>query len=275
MSTTTQVYDKSSTDMMKYSALIIVLAKAVSFGLDFLVYSEYIGLIGDVIYAAALFLLGSAVYKVGMSFPIARNDADSTRKWLFIYGGSLILTYIPIVGFVAALVALVSGIGCFLKLNTLFKKITQSAPQHGRLNSWVFPLYAFYGLIAVAVIFIALIATLVTLGLLLGFLLIFGIAVAGGAILLSFAVAFVLYQNSKKLELIRQSTNFSQLAPAPTPGVYAPTPTPAVYTPVQPIQPGQPIAPESQVQEIKTCSNCSSVIEVTDKFCPYCGATTS
>ena len=49
MHTTTQIYDRSSTDMIKYSALIIVLARAVSFGLGFLVYSEYIGLVGDVI----------------------------------------------------------------------------------------------------------------------------------------------------------------------------------------------------------------------------------
>ena len=266
MYTTTQVYDKSSTDMIKYSAFIFVLAQAVSFGLGFIP-SEYIGIVGEVIYAAGLFLLGNAVYKVGMSFPIARNEAGSARTWLLVFGGSLILTSIPFLGFVAAIIALVSSIGCFLKLNSLFKKITQSAPQHGRLDSWIFPLQAFYGLIAFALIFIALIAAFISFGILLGFLFVFGITVGVGAILVSLGVAYVLYQNSKKLELMRQSLDFSQLAPAPTPGVYAPATAPAVYAPVQPIQPG------SEVKDIKTCSNCGSVTELTDKFCPYCGAT--
>jgi hypothetical protein len=267
MSVTTKIYDKSDTNMMMYSALIIFLAQAVSFGLSFIVTSEYIGLVGNAIYAVGLFLLGNAVYRIGISFPIARTDAGSTRTWLFVYGGSLLASYIPVVGFVGGLIALVTGIGCFLKLNNLFKKITQSAPQHGRLDSWVFPLYAFYGLIAFAVIFIALIAAIMTLGLLIGFVLIFGMVVAGGAILLSLGVAYVLYQNSKKLELIRQTTDFSQLAPVIAPGAYAPISTPATYAPVQPIQ------PETTVQATKFCSNCGSKNLASDKFCPNCGAT--
>ncbi len=268
MSVTTQVYDKSTTDMLKYSALIIVLSRAVSFGLGF-VESEYIGLVGSVIYAVGLFLLGSAVYTIGMSFPIARTDANSTRTWLFIYGGSLIASYIPVVGFVGGLIALVTGIGCFLKLNGLFKRITQSAPQQGKLDSWVFPLFAFYGLIAGAVLVMAAIFTVFTLGIALGFFIVVAYTVTGGSILLSLGVAYVLYQNSKKLEMIRQSTDFSQLAPALAPGVYTPISTPATYAPVQPIQ------PEPIVQDIKHCSNCGNKILVSDKFCPSCGASLS
>lgn len=266
MSVITQVYDKSATDMMKYSALIIVLAQAVIFGLGFVV-SEYIGLVGDAIYAVGLFLLGNAVYNIGMSFPMARNDAHSARKWLFIYGGSILFMYIPIIGIVGALPALITGIGCFLKLNGLFKKITQSAPQQGQLDSWVFPLFAFYGLLSVAVIVIAAFALGPSEVQPLGFIIILAVAIAGVGLLVSLGVSFVLYQNSKKLELIRQSIDFSQLAPAPTPGVYAPAPAPGIYAPAQPIQPG------SKVQDIKFCSNCGSKNLASDKFCPICGAT--
>ncbi len=266
MSVTTQIYDKSDADMLKYSALIIVLARAVSFGLGFIT-SEYIGLVGDAIFAVGLFLLGNAVYRIGISFPIARTDANSTRTWLFLYGGSLLALYIPVVGFVAGLIALVTGIGCFLKLNGLFKRITQAAPQQGKLDSWVFPLYAFYGLIAGVVLVVAAIITVFTLGLVLGFFIILAYLIAGGAILVSLGVSYVLYQNSKKLELIRQTTDFSQLAPVIAPGMYAPISTPATSAPVQPIQ------PETTVQATKFCSNCGSKNLASDKFCPNCGAT--
>ncbi|MBY8999655.1 MAG: zinc ribbon domain-containing protein [Candidatus Heimdallarchaeota archaeon] len=262
MSVTTQIYDKSATDMLKYSALILFIAQAVSFGLSF-IDSIYIGLVGDVIHAAGLFLLGNAIYNIGMSFPIARNDADSTKRWLFIYGGSLLFYYIPIVGIVGGLVALVTGIGSFLKLNNLFKKITQSAPQQGPLDSWVFPLYALYGLIAGVVLVIVGFLTILTLGLAFGFLLILVIVVGAGGILLSLGVVYVLYQNSVKLERIRQSIDFSQLAPAIIPGVYAPIQTP------------QPIPIVSEVQNIKHCSNCGTKLIATDKFCLNCGASVS
>jgi hypothetical protein len=269
MSVTTKIYDKSDTDMIKYSALIIVLAQAVGFGLGFIGTSEYIGLVGDAIYAVGLFLLGSALYRIGISFPSARPEAESTRKWLFIYGGSIIFMYIPIVGLAGALVALVTGIGSFLKLNGLFKKVSQSAPQQGKLDSWVFPLFAFYGLIAGVVIFVAAFITVLTLGIALGFLIIMAYVIAGGGVLLVLGVAYVLYENSKKLELIRQTTDFSQLAPVIAPGVYAPISAPATYAPVQPVQPVQPV---SNVQE-KFCSNCGSKNLASDKFCPNCGAT--
>ncbi len=265
MSVITKLYDKSATDMMMYSALIIVLSRAVSFGLGFIV-SEYIGLVGAAIYAVGLFLLGRAVYDIGMSFPTARTDASSTRTWLFVYGGSLLATYIPVVGFVGGLIALVTGIGCFVKLNGLFRRITQAAPQQGKLDSWVFPLFAFYGLIAGAFLVIAAILTIFTLGLAMGLFIILAYAVTGGSILLSLGVAYVLYQNSKKLEIIRQTTDFSQLAPVIAPGAYAPISTPTTYAPVQPIQPA------SNVQE-KFCSNCGSKNLASDKFCPNCGAT--
>ncbi|MHA1346592.1 MAG: zinc ribbon domain-containing protein [Candidatus Heimdallarchaeaceae archaeon] len=265
MSVTIQVYDKSATDMMKYSALIILISQAVSFGLSFIT-SDYIGLVGNAIYAVGLFLLGTSAYNIGVSFPMARNDAESARKWLFLYGGSLLFMYIPIVGIAGSLIALVTGIGCFLKLNGLFKRITQSAPQQGRLDSWVFPMYALYGLIAGVVIVIAAIITVFTLGLLIGFLFIFGIIVMGGAILVSLGVAYVLYQNSVKLEKML-SLDFSQLTPAP--GVYVPASAPAVYAPVQPVQPGP------EVQTAKYCENCGEKLVASDKFCPSCGASLS
>ncbi|NPD88532.1 MAG: zinc ribbon domain-containing protein [Asgard group archaeon] len=268
--TTTQVYDKSSTDMVKYSALIFVLAQAVSFGMAF-IESDYIGLVGDIIYALGLFLLGTAIHKIGMSFPIARRDADTTKQWLYVFGGSLLVVYIPFVGLLGAIVALVSSIVCFLKLNNLFKKITQSAPQHGQLDSWVFPLYAFYGLIAGVAIFIAALAIVISGLITLVSLFILALVVGIGGILLALGVAYVLYQNSLKLENIRQSIDFSQLASTPAPGVYAPATTPTVYTPAQ--SPVQTIPPESGEEATKFCSNCGSSIIESDKFCPNCGAT--
>ncbi len=195
-----------------------------------------------------------------MSFPNARIEAAAARQWLFILGGSLIVTYIPFIGFLAALLALVSGIVSFLKLNTLFTRITQAAPEQGPLNSWVFPVYAFYGLAAGVAIFIAALATVFTLGLLLGFLFVFAIIIGIGGILISLGVAYVLYQNSGKLERLRQTRDFSQQVPAPASSVYAP------------IEPAQPA---SEVQAEKFCENCGAKALTSDKFCQTCGASFS
>ena len=264
-----QIYDESSTSKLKNSALLLVISQVVSFALGLIMFftghtddvlGTYIGLVGDSIYATAFLFLGAAAYNIGMSFPIAQIQADSTRKWIYIFAGMLVLSYIPFVGFLAALVGLIAGIVGLLKLNKLFRIISQSAPQQGKMDSWVIPLYAFYGLISIGLVFITAFIIVIT-DMPNESIYIAAVIIAGGSLLLGFSLAYILYQNSKKLEYIRQNVDFSQLAQIPAPGI--------VYQPLQPAKPIQPIEPK---RDANFCSSCGSKVLSSDKFCQTCGA---
>ena len=276
MSTTNQIYESSSTNMLKYGAITIFVASIVSFVIELVLsltnYTNpytinYFTLIGNVILAAGIFLIGFSTYKIGMSFPMAQIQASSVRTWLLIDAITLLLNYIPFVVYVTSLIGLVAGIVGFLKLNKLFKIISDTSSQQERLNSWVIPVYAFIGLIkaGLAVVFgfiigiyafandassdifdaAVFIASIIILGV--------GIFIAGG-------VAYVLFKNARKLEYIRQFTDFSQLPQTPLAG--------AIYQPITPTQPVHPLVP---TKGTKFCSNCGSKLLDTDKFCPTCG----
>lgn len=265
-----QIYDKSSTNLLKYGAFVLVLARIASFVTELVLsltnyvteYTlNYFGIIGGSILTVGVFLLGAAMYKIGMSFPLAQNQANSTRTWLFVFAASILPGYIPFVGFVAALIGLVAGIVSFLKLNKLFKLISDTVPQQGKMDSWLLPVYAFYGLITAGLAFVLAFIIVILDAPIDATAFVASVIIGGCGVFVAFGVGFVLYHNSKKLEYIRQNVDFSQLAQIPDPGV--------MY---QPFQPAKPVQPYTPVKETRFCSNCGERIIDTDKFCQTCGA---
>ena len=264
MSSNNLIYNKSATDMLKYGAIVLIIAEITSFAINLFLtitrhiddtLASYLGIIGKTILTIAMILLGTAIYKIGLSFPTSQNQYDSTRTWLYVYAASILLGYIPTIGFVPALIGIIAGIVGILKLNRLFKFISDSVPQQGTMNSWLFPVYAFYGLITVGLAIIIAFILAITGTPIESSAAIASVIIYGVGVLVAGGVGVVLFRNSKILEDIRQNFDFSTILQRLAPG--------EIYQPLEPAKPFQPA---------KFCSSCGDQLIATDKFCPTCGS---
>ena len=153
------------------------------------------------------------------------------------------------VSIISGIIALILGIVGFTKLNNLFKKLGN------KMDSALFPLYAWWGIIVVAAIIITAFTLLIPL------VLAVGVIAIVGEILILIGIGIKLLNNAKKIG----QTGFAP----PVQPAYQPT-----YQPIsqpQQVQPQQ-AQPQKQATTPAFCPQCGAKLEPGVKFCANCGA---
>lgn len=256
--TESQKLDLSAVKLMKIAGFLFLAVAAINAALEII--SEVLELfalsiVSAILLGFAIVFLGLSARRIALISPGIARSADSAGGWLigFIVFNilSAIFLFFPLMDIVFLIVGILSIIARiigFNQLNKVFK--TLSSPDY-RMDSGIFPLYGWYGILSAVALFIS-VFTLNPL-----VILIVAITVIVGEILLLFAIGYKLIGNSSRIQ--KRITE---------------TPTPAkVLTSDQIKAQVQAFAADDKVQEEKQkfCSNCGANIEPADTKCGNCG----
>ena len=243
---------------MRTAAYCFIFAAIATAALDFInlfLFVPYLAIISSVLLGVAIVFLGLSMKKIAtLSTGLSRN-ADTAGGWLITYVVLIvvrsIMSIFPLLDIyvgIVALIALVTKIGGFMKVNKTFNQMSMSPQSRIRLDSPIFPFYGWYEVIIVIVLFATAFSW--------NFTAIFAVSITGmvAGILLLLAIGIKLLSNSRYVQEYSVSKEMIQLSP--------------IYAPTQPITP--PVAQPQQ--QVAFCSHCGAKINPTDKFCENCGA---
>ena len=257
----TGFFDRSAIELMKISGLLFIVTSIIFAALEIsIIFVDigYLGLIASLVLSAAIVLLGISIRKIGDTSPHLDADAKTAGFWLIAFVIIDIITSIlgmyeddsiTIINGILALFMLIIGVYAWTKVNTVFKKIRQSQPQLEPLDSVMFQIYGWYGVIILVAILVTAFTLLIPL--------IFGVAILAvvGQFILLLAIGIKLRSNAVKIESIS------------TIPISTPTPVPA-YAPIQ-----STTVDQATLQPVsRFCDTCGSKIDQTAKFCSNCGA---
>ncbi|MHA1401588.1 MAG: zinc-ribbon domain-containing protein [Candidatus Heimdallarchaeaceae archaeon] len=266
------MFNKSAVDNLRNSGFLLVIALAINFGLSFVQIPWFIDLIGLILFTIAIIMMVTSVERIANISPTALKDAKKSKKLLIVwvslpYARVVIASFIfqcfVLIVLLILIIDLIRGIvriGGFLKLNSTFKQTSFNAS----LDSWLFKLYAFYGVFFFIGEFL-----FVTLDLFqqdYSTIFILGSILTVIQMLTEIGMAYILIQNAKKLEMFSQSPEFSvqSVQSCSSTSNQSYKPYESTYTPTSQEQ--------TTVQaEIRYCQNCGAKTLESNNFCTNCG----
>ncbi|MHA2255232.1 MAG: zinc ribbon domain-containing protein [Candidatus Heimdallarchaeaceae archaeon] len=256
--TASEKLDLSAVKLMKIAGFLFLAVAAINAALEII--SEVLeffalSIVSSILIGLAVVLLGLSARRLAQISPGVARSADSAGGWLIGYIVFNILAAIflffplmDIVYLIVGILSIIARIIGFNQINKVFK--TLSRPNY-RMDSGIFPLYGWYGVLAVVALFISVFTFNPLV------ILIVAITVIVGEILLLFAIGYKLIGNSSRIQ--------KRITEPPT--------TAEVLTPDQIRAQVKAFAADEKVQEEKQkfCSNCGANIETADTKCGNCG----
>ncbi len=242
----------TAASQMRIAALgfiIAAVADAILELVGFFYFILYINIISSVMLGIAIVFLGLSMKKIALKSPGLARNADTAGGWLITYVVLLILSSVmtnfaavELYAGIVALIALVAKISGFMRVNRTFKQMSLSPQSRTKLDSPIFPLYGWYDLIMVIIIFASAFSWSLTV--------IMGVVIAAivGQIILLVTMGIKLSTNATIIDKISVQ-----------PEVVQPI---GVYTPAQ----------AAKTDQVAFCSHCGANINREDKFCENCGA---
>ncbi len=265
MTTAAYSYQNRISGNLRNSGIFFIVAGSISFIINLLSLWFYIGWFGlfrEILGIIALILLIIAIGSMNILLPQEKDEIESSRRWLLIWvvlGFAWSFGYLihPLVSVSLLVLSVIARIFALIKLNIVFQTLGDNFQRQERFDSWIFPLYGFFGIVAIVPSIFASLAlgeyyTLPSIT-----LTIVGIGISSINLLILIGVGIILIQNSQKILRITLTA---------IPGVpYAP---PIHHKPIS-TQSG-PVK-EVQQPEKRFCENCGAKVNLDERFCQNCG----
>ena len=256
-------YQRRASTNLKNSGIFLLIAGSVSFILNILslwIYFGWFGWFREILSIIALILLIVAIGSLKLLLPQNNDEIEICRRWIIIW---VVLNFVwsfgylihPFVSVSLLVLAVIARIFALAKLNIVFQVLSDTYPNQGRFDSWIYLAYGFFGIaIIIPNIFAALdIAGYFSVPIVVAIVL--GLVIRSINFLLLLGVGIMLIQNSQKLLRITLKA---------IPGVpYAPQIHYDSDSRSGPIQESEPIR--------RFCENCGAKIKIDEKFCQNCG----
>ena len=263
MVSTSYSYQNRASSNLRNSGIFLLIAGSISFIVNiisFWFYFSWIGWMREIFGIIALILLIVAIGSMKLLLPQDSEEIETCRRWLVIWValdfvwsfGYLIHPFVSISFLVLAVIARIFAL---IKLNIIFQIFSDTYSVQGKFDSWIFPLYGFYGIVTIVPSLFTAMEIAGYYGLSTLALIIIGFVVSAINFLLLLGVGIMLLQNSQKLLMITLRA---------IPGV--------PYAPQVPYETGIQSGPTKKPKPTrKFCENCGAKINFEEKFCQNCG----
>ncbi|MHA1515110.1 MAG: hypothetical protein ACTSPF_06200 [Candidatus Heimdallarchaeaceae archaeon] len=257
--TSIETQDSSAVNLMRIAGFLFFAVAATNATLQVLgqiLELLILTIIATVLLGLAIILLGLSAKRIALISPGISRSADIAGGWLI---GFIVLnilsavflvffgTIFGILALVVRIIAIIARIVGFHQLNNVFKSL--SGPDY-RMNSVIFPLYGWYGVLSVVALIISEYINNSTV------VLIVSIIVIVGEILLLIAIGYKLIRNSFKIQTTIKSV-----------------PTTAQILSADQIRAQvKEYAAEAEIpkKKPKQCIKCGDIIEHRGNYCEKC-----